>query len=158
MNEEMFNNLADMLDNSSNNNTFNNSTNKNININSNNTNYNHNGGNDNNTSNNNFEDNFQNIFSNFTVNSNNNSNNSSSTSDSNSGFDFSNIDMATIMKIKNIMSKMNSKKDDPKSNLLTSLKPYLRDSKKEKLDKYMKMMNLTSVMEVFNNIGGDSIK
>lgn len=150
MNEEMFNNLADMLDNSSNNNTFNNSTNKNINSND----TSHNQRSNNNTSNNNF----QNIFSNFNVNSNNNSNNSSSTSDSNSGFDFSNIDMATIMKIKNIMSKMNSKKDDPKSNLLTSLKPYLRDSKKEKLDKYMKMMNLTSVMEVFNNIGGDSIK
>lgn len=131
MNEEMFNNLTSMLDNS--NNTNNNDRSNN------------------NTSNNNFEDNFQNIFSNFNVNSSNNSN-------SNNGFDFSNIDMATIMKIKNIMSKVNSNKDDPKSNLLTSLKPYLRDSKKEKLDKYMKVMNLTSVIEVFNNIGGDSIK
>lgn len=148
MNEEMFNNLTSMLDNSNNNNV-NNFTNKNTNINSNNT--NNNDRSNNNTSNNNFEDNFQNIFSNFNVNSSNNSN-------SNNGFDFSNIDMATIMKIKNIMSKVNSNKDDPKSNLLTSLKPYLRDSKKEKLDKYMKVMNLTSVIEVFNNIGGDSIK
>lgn len=152
MNDEMFNNLANMLDNSINNSNVNNSNNKNTNINSNDTSANQR--NNNNTSNNNFEDNFQNIFSNFTANSNNNS----STFDSNSGFDFSNIDMATIMKIKNIMSKVNSNKDDPKSNLLTSLKPYLRDSKKEKLDKYMKFMNLTSVIEVFNNIGGDSIK
>lgn len=149
MNDEMFNNLASMLDNNVNNNSVNNSTNRNTNINSNNT--DNNNKSNNNTSNNNFEDNFQNIFSNFNVNSNNNSN-------SNNGFDFSNIDMATIMKIKNIMSKVNSNKDDPKSNLLTSLKPYLRDSKKEKLDKYMKVMNLTSVIEVFNNIGGDSIK
>lgn len=104
---------------------------------------------------NNLGDNFDNIFSNFTSSSNNNMNNDSN---ANNNFDFSNIDMATIMKIKNIMGKMNSKKDDPKSNLLTSLKPYLRASKKEKLDKYMKMMNLTSVIEVFNNIGGDSIK
>lgn len=152
MNDEMFNNLANMLDNSINNSSVNNSTSKNTNINSNDTSHNQRS---NNTSNNNFEDNFQNIFSNFNINSNNNSDNNSS---SNNGFDFSNIDMATIMKIKNIMSKVNSNKDDPKSNLLTSLKPYLRDSKKEKLDKYMKFMNLTSVIEVFNNIGGDSIK
>ncbi len=157
MNEEMFNNLANMLDSSNNANTFNSSTNKNANINNNNTNYNNNIKNSTNASNN-FEDRFQNIFSNFGVDSNNNSNNNSSTSDSNNGFDFSNIDMATIMKIKNVMSKMNSNKDDPKSNLLTSLKPYLRNSKKEQLDKYMKIMNLTSVLEVFNNIGGDNVK
>ncbi len=103
-------------------------------------------------------DNMKNDFSSFNSNSSNNVNNNTDTSNINNGFDFSNIDMATIMKIKNIMGKMNCNKDDPKSNLLTSLKPYLRDSKKEKLDKYMKVMNLTSVMEVFSNIGGDSIK
>lgn len=158
MNDEMFNNLASMLDNSVNNNSVNNSTSKNTNINNNDTSHNQRS---NNTSNNNFEDNFQNIFSNFNMNSGNNSNNnfnSNNSSNSNNGFDFSNIDMATIMKIKNVMNKVNSNKNDPKSNLLTSLKPYLRDSKKEKLDKYMKFMNLTSVIEVFNNIGGDSIK
>lgn len=103
-------------------------------------------------------DNLKDMFSNFTSNSSDNTNNNSGTSDSNNNFDFSNIDMATIMKIKNIMGKMNNKKDDPRSNLLTSLKPYLKDSKKDKLDKYMKIMNLTSVMEVFNNIGGDNTK
>lgn len=107
---------------------------------------------------NNSGDNLKNIFSNFTSNSSDNMNNNNENSNTNNNFDFSNIDMATIMKIKNIMGKMNNKKDDPKSNLLTSLKPYLRDSKKERLDKYMKIMNLTSVMEVFNNIGGDNIK
>lgn len=139
MNEEMFQNLSDMLEGKNN---ISGSTDNN----------------NSNTINSNLEDNFQNIFSNFTSNSNNSTNNNSGAFDANNGFDFSNIDMATIMKIKNIMSKMNSKKEDPKSNLLTSLKPYLRDSKKENLDKYMKIMNLTSVMEVFNNIGGDSIK
>lgn len=100
-------------------------------------------------------ENFKNTISNFASNGANNNNNNNN--DSNN-FDFSNIDMGTIMKIKDVMSKMNSKNNNPRSNLLTSLKPYLRDSKKEKLDKYMKMANLTSVIEVFNNIGGDSIK
>lgn len=100
-------------------------------------------------------DNIKNIISNFT--SNNNSNNDNSSSDTNN-FDFSNIDMETIMKVKNIMSKMNSKKDDPRSNLLLSLKPYLKPSRKEKLDQYMKFMNLSSMIEVFNTMGGDNKK
>lgn len=103
-------------------------------------------------------DNLKNIVSNFTSN---NSNNSSSNYNENNNFDnfdFSNIDMATIMKIKNAMSKMNSKKDDPRSNLLLSLKPYLKPSKKEKLDQYMKFMNISSVIEVFNSMGGENVK
>ncbi len=98
-------------------------------------------------------DNLKNIVSNFTSNNSNNSNNNV-----NDNFDFSNIDMATIMKIKNVMSKMNSKKDDPRSNLLLSLKPYLKPSRKEKLDQYMKFMNISSMMEVFNSMGGENIK
>lgn len=108
--------------------------------------------------NSNNSDNLKNIVSNFASN---NSNTSSSNSNENNNFDnfdFSNIDMATIMKIKNVMSKMNTKKDDPKSNLLLSLKPYLKPSKKEKLDQYMKFMNISSVIEVFNSMGGENIK
>jgi len=101
----------------------------------------------------NSSDNFKNIISNFTSN-NSNGNNSG---DSNN-FDFSNIDMETIMKMKNIMSKMNSKKDDPRANLLLSLKPYLKPSRKDKLDQYIKFMNLSSVIEVFNSMGGDNLK
>lgn len=100
-------------------------------------------------------DDLKNIISNFTSNSQNTSNNNS---DNSNNFDFSNIDMETIMKIKNIMNKMNSKKDDPRSNLLMSLKPYLKPSKKEKLDQYIKFMNMSSVIEVFNNMGGDNKK
>lgn len=100
-------------------------------------------------------DNLKNIVSNFTSN---NSNDSNNNVNDNNNFDFSNIDMATIMKIKNVMSKMNSKKDDPRSNLLLSLKPYLKPSRKEKLDQYMKFMNISSMMEVFNSMGGENIR
>ena len=104
-------------------------------------------------------DNLKNIISNFTSNNANNiETNSSNNSDSSNGFDFSNIDMETIMKIKNVMSKMNSKKSDPRSNLLLSLKPYLKPSRKDKLDQYIQFMNLTSIMEGFNKTGGDNTK
>ena len=68
--------------------------------------------------------------SNSNANNNNNAtNNGKQTNNSNGGFDFSNIDMNTILKMKSIMEKMNSS-NDPRSNLLYSLKPYLREERK----------------------------
>lgn len=76
----------------------------------------------------------------------------------NSGFDFSSIDMETILKIKKIMSKMSSNQSSPRSNLLMSLKPYLKDSKKEKIDQYIQFMNMASVFEELNRKTGGDIK
>lgn len=101
---------------------------------------------------------FKNIVSGFASSTNNGGNSNTSNNGESNSFDFSNIDMATIMKIKNIMSKMNSKKDDPRSNLLLSLKPYLKPSRKEKLDQYIKFMNLSSIMEAFGSMGGENLK
>ena len=78
------------------------------------------------------------------INSNINSNNSSS---NNNGFDFSNLDMNMVMKISSAMNKMNNK-NDPRANLLQSLKPYLRDSKKEKLDQYVNLLNVTKIADI----------
>lgn len=66
------------------------------------------------------------------------------------GFDFNNIDMNTILKMKSVMEKMNSK-NDPRSNLLHSLKPYLRSDKKEKLDQYANLMNFAKIAELLKN-------
>ncbi|MFR2571223.1 MAG: hypothetical protein ACLS90_05965 [Clostridia bacterium] len=84
-------------------------------------------------------------------NSNNNqqSNSNSNTSQSNNGFDFNNIDIDTMMKMKSVIEKMNSS-SDPRSNLLQSLKPYLREEKRGKLDQYSKILNMTSIMELLN--------
>ena len=54
-----------------------------------------------------------------------NQNINNSTPNNNNNF---NLDMNTIMKMKSIMENMNNK-NDPRANLLYSLKPYLRDSK-----------------------------
>lgn len=62
--------------------------------------------------------------------------------------DFKNIDMNTIMKMSSAFSKMNNSKNDPRANLLNSLKPYLRDSKKDKLDNYMNLLNMAKIAEI----------
>ena len=40
-------------------------------------------------------------------------------------------------------------KDDPRSNLLNSLRPYLSENRKSKIDQYIQLMNVSKVMEVF---------
>ena len=77
-----------------------------------------------------------------------------STNNQNNPFGNSGIDFETIMKMKSIIDKINTK-DDPRSNLLQSLKPYLKDSRKSKIDQYIQLMNMSKVMDVFPFMGGD---
>ena len=58
-----------------------------------------------------------------------------------------NFDIDTILKIKNIMAKINRNQSCPRNKLLYALEPYLRNDKKEKLDQYIKIANLLTVME-----------
>ncbi len=73
----------------------------------------------------------------------------------NSTFDFSNLDMNTVMKMSSAINKMKDTKNDPRANLLNSLKPYLRDSKKGQLDNYMNLLNVAKIAEIMkdNNKG-----
>jgi len=75
----------------------------------------------------------------------NSQNNTNNTQNSNNF----NLDMGTIMKMKSIMENMNNK-NDQRANLLYSLKPYLRDSKKGKLDQYVNLLNISKIAEVMN--------
>lgn len=86
--------------------------------------------------------------------SNNNSNSSNNFDTNNNGnnnFDFSKIDMNTMMKISSMLNNMNSK-DDPRANLIYSLKPYLRDSKKGKVDQYANLLNITKMADLFKTM------
>lgn len=94
-----------------------------------------------------------NNLSNMLNNNNNNNQNSQSTNNS-SNF---NLDMNTIMKVKTIMDNMNNK-NDPRANLLHSLKPYLRDSKKEKVDQYVNLLNISKIADVMNPKGNKENK
>ena len=71
-----------------------------------------------------------------------------------SSFDFNNIDINTFLKLQSALNKINSK-NNPNTQLLLALKPYLKENKKEKLDQYIKFMNFTNIMEVLNNNEGD---
>lgn len=83
-------------------------------------------------------------------NKNTNNYNTSNNQDTNN-FDLSGIDMNTIMKMSSVLGKMKNSKDDPRANLLNSLKPYLRDSKKGKLDNYMNLLNITKIAEIMKD-------
>ena len=65
-----------------------------------------------------------------------------------------NLDMNTILKMKSIMENMNNK-NDPRANLLYSLKPYLRDSKKNKVDQYVNMLNISKIADIINKQNPD---
>ena len=85
----------------------------------------------------------------------NNSNSSNSSSENNNSSTSNNgIDFDTILRMKSIIDKMNVK-DDPRSNLLQSLKPYLKESRQSKVDQYIQLMNMSKVLEVFPFMGGD---
>ena len=101
--------------------------------------------------NNEFPDDLKSILNNF-KNSSDNSNDSNESNQSATP----DIDINTILKIKQIIDSMNSNKDDPRANLLKSLKPYLKESRQKKVDQYVKLFGLGKAFEVFNSLGGEN--
>ncbi len=84
-----------------------------------------------------------------------NSFNKNSTSE-NSNSDFPDIDLNTMLKMKSIIDSMNKQQNDPRSNLLRSLKPYLKPSRKEKVEQYIKLFSMGKVFETLNPLGGEN--
>lgn len=97
----------------------------------------------------------KNIMNMFNNSNNGNSNDSNNVNNSNSS---PNIDINTLLKMKSIMDKMNTNKNDPRSNLLLSLKPYLKESRKNKVEQYVQLFNMTKIIDAFNQNGGESAK
>lgn len=106
----------------------------------------------------NIPDEMKNILSSLSQNSENRSEEQNKENTSAEGMDPSSIDFETIMKMKNIMEKMKGSGNDPRANLLLSLKPYLKESRKDKVDQYIKLFGMSKVMELFNNTGGEAKK
>ena len=90
-------------------------------------------------------------FSNMMNQNNNSQDNKQSNNDSFNGSDFGNIDVETIMKIKKMLDKVNNNKNDPRSNLLNSLKPYMRESRQENIDKYANLLKFAEIANLLNN-------
>lgn len=79
-------------------------------------------------------------------------NSSYNTSQSTSQSSMPNIDIDTLMKMQSIMSKMQNSSDNDMSRLLSSLKPYLRDDKKGKVDEYMKLVKMGQMTKILENL------
>ena len=110
-------------------------------------------------------ENLKNILSNYSSSNTSNSNHSQNDEDSSNATSSSNFnsgipdfDINMILKLKSIMDTMNNSKNDPRANLLQSLKPYLKDSKKEKVDQYIKFLNIAKVIETLDITGGENKK
>lgn len=70
--------------------------------------------------------------------------NTNNSSEKSTGFD---IDIATILKIKNMIGTA-QEKNSPRVQLLNALKPFLHKEKQEKLEEYMKIANIITVLEI----------
>lgn len=78
----------------------------------------------------------------------NNLNSNSSNNTSNSSFDPN-----MMLKIQSIISRFNS--SSAQKNLLLSLKPFLRKSRQDKMENYITILNVISVLESFKEKGSD---
>lgn len=66
-------------------------------------------------------------------------------SEKSSGFDF---DINTILKIKSIIGSA-QEKNSPRIQLLNALKPFLQKEKQQKLEEYIKIANVITILEIF---------
>jgi len=65
------------------------------------------------------------------------------------------IDLNMMLKMKSIIDSMNKEQNDPRANLLRSLKPYLKPSRKDKVDTYIKIFSMGKMFEAINPLGGE---
>ena len=68
------------------------------------------------------------------------------------------FDIDTILKMKSIIDNLTSNNNDPRANLLKSLKPYLKESRQSKVDQYIKLINIGKVLETLSPSGGENSK
>lgn len=54
-----------------------------------------------------------------------------------------------LLQMKDIMGKLSNNNSDPRSNLLMSLRPYMRSSRQSSIDNAVKLLNLTKLSSLF---------
>lgn len=113
---------------------------------------------DNTNTNNNNSSNISSILNNLDLSSilgafNNNNNSNNNTNSNSNNNTFSGIDPSFLLKAQKVMSSVT--RDDPKKNLLLSLKPFLRQSRQDKINEYISMLSIISAIEAFSDKGSD---
>ena len=64
----------------------------------------------------------------------------------------SNLDpesLSYLMQMRDIVSKMTDSRSDSRSNLLMSLKPYMRDTRKRSIDSAVRLLNISKLAGLF---------
>lgn len=92
-----------------------------------------------------------NTFSN--LNKNNSNANINNDTISNNNFNLGNIDTSMLLKFGNMFSS--ATRNDPKRNLLLSLKPFLRKTRQDKLNEYVTILTIVDAIGIFNSKGSD---
>ena len=62
-------------------------------------------------------------------------------------------DSNELMNIMSIVSKLNAKNDDARTNLLAALKPHLSEPKREKVDTAIKILKLLDLLPILKESG-----
>lgn len=62
------------------------------------------------------------------------------------GFDNDSMEVAQI---REMINQLGSSRNDPRSNLLMSLKPYMRETRQRSIDSAVKLLNLTKLSQLF---------
>ena len=88
------------------------------------------------------------LLSNFNSNTNKDNNNNE-----NNNINFSDIDPNTLFRIQKIISKIS--RNNPKKDLLRSLKPFLRKSRQDKIGEYMTILSIVDAIDIFGSKGSD---
>lgn len=71
----------------------------------------------------------------------------------NNNSNFGGIDPSLLMKFGNMFSS--ATRNDPKRNLLLSLKPFLRKTRQDKLNEYVTILTIVDAIGIFNSKGSD---
>lgn len=82
-------------------------------------------------------------------------NKKSSENTSNSSFSFDSIDLSTLLKFKTVFDKYQNS-NSQNVQLLMALKPFMKESRKTKIDQYTKLLKIAEVFETLDLFGGDN--
>lgn len=73
-------------------------------------------------------------------------------SESGQGGSGEDLDLDMLAKLQRLLSVMSVQKNDPNSAFLQALKPFLKEERREKIDRAQKIVKLTNVIKLFKEI------
>ena len=79
--------------------------------------------------------------------------NKNTNNENNSNFNFDKIDPKILEKITKVIMSMS--RNDPRKDLLNSLKPFFRKTRQDKIGEYISILNIINAIQIFYDKGSD---